>query len=383
MEASAGLLQRVRMTGDPVAGPGGAGPRRPRALHRPDRPPAAARVVADAGVRGPRHVRVPAPPRASRRRSPSATRTATTVIDTGALVLRHTPDGRPFHAGNLSVERAGAVRATGRRERSTAPTSAARAGRSTAVRGGAALEPGLVSRSGWALVDDSARRRLRAPTAGSSRAPNARRTRTGTSSATGTTTPARSAEYTRFGGAIPLDPALGARRLVVALLALQRRRRARAGRRLPRARPAARRLRARHGLAHDRTAGPATAGTASCSPIRAASSPGCTSEGLHTTLNLHPALGVQAVRGRLPGVRGGDGRRPGERRGGAVPDRRPRVRAPLLRAAAPPARGRRRRLLVDRLAAGRRPPSCPGSTRCRGSTTCTSPTSAPARAAGR
>src|SRR4051812_28572066 len=36
----------------------------------------------------------------------------TTVIDTGALVLRHAPDGRPLNAGNLSIELTGDVRAT-------------------------------------------------------------------------------------------------------------------------------------------------------------------------------------------------------------------------------------------------------------------------------
>ncbi len=79
-----------------------------------------------------------------------------TVVDTGSLVLRHTPDGRPFHAGNLSVERAeppafrwvpGAV---DRHNLGGARRTVDR------VRGGAALDPGLVSRSGWALFDDSA-----------------------------------------------------------------------------------------------------------------------------------------------------------------------------------------------------------------------------------
>src|SRR5918998_1577328 len=79
-----------------------------------------------------------------------------TVIDTGALVLRHTADGRAFHAGNLAVERAeppafrwvpGAVdRHNLRGARRTVDR----------VRGAASLDPGLVSRSGWALVDDTA-----------------------------------------------------------------------------------------------------------------------------------------------------------------------------------------------------------------------------------
>ena len=116
-------------------------------------------------------------------------------------MLRHAPDGRPFHAGNLSVERAEppAFRwVPGTVDRHNLGGARRTVDR---VRGGAALDPGLVSRSGWALFDDSAASSSRARTAGSSRGPSARTTRTGTSSATATTTPARCGDYTRFGGA--------------------------------------------------------------------------------------------------------------------------------------------------------------------------------------
>ncbi|HEY7076468.1 MAG TPA: TIM-barrel domain-containing protein, partial [Solirubrobacteraceae bacterium] len=79
-----------------------------------------------------------------------------TVIDTGPLLLRHTPDGRPLHAGNTSVELTGPVAARwvpGLRD----PGNLGGARRTVdGCRGEAALEPGLASRSGWALVDDSA-----------------------------------------------------------------------------------------------------------------------------------------------------------------------------------------------------------------------------------
>lgn len=78
----------------------------------------------------------------------------TTMVDTGALLLRYRPDGQPFSADNLSIE----VRAVpetvwtpGQRDRLNLGGA-----RRTVdnCRGGASLEPGLVSRSGWAVHDD-------------------------------------------------------------------------------------------------------------------------------------------------------------------------------------------------------------------------------------
>lgn len=85
-----------------------------------------------------------------------ATADAVTSIDTGALVVRYTDDGRAFHAGNLTIQLTGAVAADwapGQLD----PANLGGARRTVDdCRGDAVLEPGLVSRSGWALVDDSA-----------------------------------------------------------------------------------------------------------------------------------------------------------------------------------------------------------------------------------
>jgi hypothetical protein len=76
-----------------------------------------------------------------------------TSIDTGALMLRYRPDGRPFHAGNLEVYCDGTRWVPGLRDRQN--LGGARRTVDT-CRGAARLEPGLVSRSGWVLYDDSA-----------------------------------------------------------------------------------------------------------------------------------------------------------------------------------------------------------------------------------
>jgi alpha-glucosidase len=79
-----------------------------------------------------------------------------TTVDTGALVLRYTDDGRPFHAGNLTIGLTGAVAAEwvpGLAD----PANLGGARRTVDDRrGDAVLEPGLVSRSGWAVIDDGA-----------------------------------------------------------------------------------------------------------------------------------------------------------------------------------------------------------------------------------
>ena len=222
-EASAALLERVRMTGDPVAADAAqvrAGNARFTVL--------TARllrmewssdgVFEDRGTYAFPQRRAEPPPFEVREED------GATVVDTGSLVLRHAPDGRPFHAGNLSVERAeppafrwvpGAV---DRHNLGGARRTVDR------VRGGAALDPGLVSRSGWALFDDSVRRRLRA------------RGRLGRAAARAPGLPGlvplrprprlrrrgRRLHALRRGD--PARPALRPRRLVVALLAVQRRR---------------------------------------------------------------------------------------------------------------------------------------------------------------
>ena len=154
-EASAALLERVRMTGDPVAADAAqvrAGNARFTVL--------TARllrmewssdgVFEDRGTYAFPQRRAEPPPFEVREEG------GATVVDTGSLVLRHAPDGRPFHAGNLSVERAEppAFRwVPGTVDRHNLGGARRTVDR---VRGGAALDPGLVSRSGWALFDDSA-----------------------------------------------------------------------------------------------------------------------------------------------------------------------------------------------------------------------------------
>ena len=154
-EASAALLERVRMTGDPVAADAAqvrAGNARFTVL--------TARllrmewssdgVFEDRGTYAFPQRRAEPPPFEVREED------GATVVDTGSLVLRHAPDGRPFHAGNLSVERAEppAFRwVPGTVDRHNLGGARRTVDR---VRGGAALDPGLVSRSGWALFDDSA-----------------------------------------------------------------------------------------------------------------------------------------------------------------------------------------------------------------------------------
>jgi hypothetical protein len=79
----------------------------------------------------------------------------TTVIDTGGLVLSYTPDGRPFHEGNLRVEVA-TLPGTRWVPGLTDPLNLGGARRTVDFcRGDARLEPGLVSRAGWALHDDA------------------------------------------------------------------------------------------------------------------------------------------------------------------------------------------------------------------------------------
>ncbi len=79
-----------------------------------------------------------------------------TAIDTGPLRVRFTDDGRPFHTGNLAVQLTGAVPADwvpGQVD----PDNLGGARRTVDDRrGDAVLEPGLVSRAVWAVVDDSA-----------------------------------------------------------------------------------------------------------------------------------------------------------------------------------------------------------------------------------
>ncbi|HTZ43096.1 MAG TPA: TIM-barrel domain-containing protein [Jatrophihabitans sp.] len=82
-------------------------------------------------------------------------RDGTLLLDTGALRLRHRVDGLPFHPGNLQIELTGMPAARwvpGLRDRRN--LGGARRTVDT-CRGDARLEPGLVSRSGWAVHDDA------------------------------------------------------------------------------------------------------------------------------------------------------------------------------------------------------------------------------------
>ena len=268
-------LDRIRFRGGPLADPAAvvtAGPARFTVLTVAA---AAAGVVGDRAVRGPRQLRLPRPSRAGarvhRRRA-----TATSPPSTPArCVLRHADDGQPFHAGNLIVELTRRRRDhLDARATSTASTSAGPAAPSTTAAATPVLEPGLVSRSGWAVHDDSAldgvrRRRL------------ADRARADDGLdwyffGYGHDYPAAVRDYTRFGGAPAADPALDARRLVVALPRLRRPRTARPGRGVRRARASRSTSSSSTWTGTCPTAGPATPGTASCSPTRPGCSPGCT-----------------------------------------------------------------------------------------------------------
>lgn len=149
------ILDRVRFRGDPVAEPAAtvvAGRARftlltPRLVRMEWSP--SARFEDHASYAFP--VRRSAPPAFT-----TATAGAVTTIDTGALVVTFTNDGRPFHADNLAIRLTGPVTAEWAPGQLN-PGNLGGARRTVDdCRGDAVLEPGLVSRSGWAVVDDSA-----------------------------------------------------------------------------------------------------------------------------------------------------------------------------------------------------------------------------------
>ena len=124
------------------------------------------------------------------------------VLDTGALRLRHRDDGQAFHPDNLSIEVTalpGTRWQPGQRDRLNLG-----GGRRTVdtCRGEARLEPGLVSRSGWSLHDDGGSMLFEDGWV---------RGRDGTGLdwyffGYGHDYPAAVGDYTRFGGAVPLVP---------------------------------------------------------------------------------------------------------------------------------------------------------------------------------
>jgi alpha-glucosidase len=126
-----------------------------------------------------------------------------TVLDTGALRLRYQPDGQPFSAANLAIELIGPPGTRwqpGLRDR----LNLGGARRTVdSCRGEATLEPGLVSRSGWAVHDD-----------GGSMVFDADGWVHARDTAKldwyffgyGHDYPAAVRDYTRFGGAVPLIP---------------------------------------------------------------------------------------------------------------------------------------------------------------------------------
>ena len=78
---------------------------------------------------------------------------ATTVIDTGAIRLRYTPDGGPLSAKNLTAQiKDGANWAPGAKN---AGNLGGTLRTLDGVRGPVPVDPGLLSRDGWALVDNS------------------------------------------------------------------------------------------------------------------------------------------------------------------------------------------------------------------------------------
>ena len=78
------------------------------------------------------------------------------TIETGSLEIRFENDGRPFHAGNLAIRRKDWPG-----DRFWRPGDEARGNLGGTARtldkvsGATALEPGIISRDGWAVVDDS------------------------------------------------------------------------------------------------------------------------------------------------------------------------------------------------------------------------------------
>ena len=204
-EASGALLQRVRMTGDPIAAEAAqvrAGQARFTIL--------TARLLRmewsddgafeDRGTYAFPHRRADPPPFSVREEG------GATLVDTGSLVLRYMPDGRPFHAGNLRVERTDPPAfawVPGTIDRHNLGGARRTVDR---VRGGAALEPGLVSRSGWALVDDSAAVVFGREDGWVEPRPERPDDQDWYLFGHGHDYAGAVAEYTRFGGAIPLVP---------------------------------------------------------------------------------------------------------------------------------------------------------------------------------
>jgi len=128
----------------------------------------------------------------------------TTCIDTGPLLLRYRRDGQPFSVDNLSIEvRAvpDAIWTPGQRDRQNLGGA-----RRTVdnCRGPAALEPGLVSRSGWALHDDGPSMLIDADGWASARPDSA--DLDWYFFGYGHDYPDAITEYLRFGGSVPLVP---------------------------------------------------------------------------------------------------------------------------------------------------------------------------------
>src|SRR4051794_38257737 len=150
-----GFRERVRMPGDPVADPAAqVRAQRARCTVLTDRllrlEWARDGVFEDRGTYAFPNRRATVPPFSVRSED------GATVIDTGALVLRHAPDGRPLHGGNTSIELTGSVRARWAPGMRDLHNLGGARRTVDGCRGDAALESGLASRSGWALVDDSA-----------------------------------------------------------------------------------------------------------------------------------------------------------------------------------------------------------------------------------
>jgi len=127
------------------------------------------------------------------------------LLDTGALRLRYRPDGTPFNPENLTIELAtlpGVTWQPGQRDRLN--LGGARRTVDT-CRGDARLEAGLVSRSGWALHDDSTSLLLDERGWAVPRPADPRQL-DWYFFGYGHDYPAAVADYTAFGGAVPLVP---------------------------------------------------------------------------------------------------------------------------------------------------------------------------------
>ncbi|MBV9594732.1 MAG: DUF5110 domain-containing protein [Actinobacteria bacterium] len=129
-----------------------------------------------------------------------------TAIDTGALRLTYTDDGRAFDAGNLTIELLDHPRTRWCPGQLASGNLGGARRTVDRCRGEAALELGLVSRDGWALIEDSDGIVFSAGGAWVEPRAHVQPAHDWYFFGYGHDYPAAVSEYTRFGGSIPLVP---------------------------------------------------------------------------------------------------------------------------------------------------------------------------------